>query len=127
MPVLAAGMDEANRRLGRSQEEHDAGWQRAGSIARCMPQHVPRAWIVEWVATHPEFRRRGLVDRLLVEILERGRAAGAPVADIGAYVGNDPAQRAYEKAGFEVIGEARHPEFEAVYGSPGIRFLRRSI
>jgi len=127
MGALAAGMDEANARIGRSADEHAAGWQRAGAIAHCMPEHPERAWIVEWVATHPEFRRRGLVDRLLVEILERGRKMGASIADIGVYIENDPAQRAYEKAGFAVVGEKRHPEFQAVYGSPGIRFLRRSI
>jgi ribosomal protein S18 acetylase RimI-like enzyme len=127
MGALAIGMEEANTKLGRSAEEHAAGWQRAGSIAHCMPEHPERAWIVEWVATAPEFRRRGLVDTLMAEILERGRQRGASVADIGVYIENDAAQRAYEKAGFEVVGEKRHPEFQAVYGSPGIRFLRRAI
>jgi len=127
MGALAIGMEEANTKLGRSSDEHTAGWQRAGAIALCMPEHPERAWIVEWVATKREFRRRGLVDALMAEILERGRQRGASIADIGVYIENDPAQRAYEKAGFEVVGEKRHPEFQAVYGSPGIRFLRRSI
>ena len=127
MGALSVGMEEANRLLGRSTEEHAAGWQRAGSIVQCAPEHVSAAWIVEWVATLPEFRRRGLVDSLLAEILERGRRRGAAIADIGVYIGNDPAQRAYEKAGFAVVSEKRHPEFEAVYACPGIRLLRRSI
>jgi translation initiation factor 4G len=127
MGALAIGMEEANAKIGRSAGEHAAGWQRAGSIAHCTPEHPERAWIVEWVATAPEFRRRGLIDALMAEILERGRQRGASVADIGVYIENDPAQRAYEKAGFAVVGEKRHPEFQAVYGSPGIRFLRRSI
>jgi translation initiation factor 4G len=127
MGALAAGMEEANEKIGRSAEEHAAGWQRAGSIALCTPEHPERAWIVEWVATAPEFRRRGLIDALMAEILERGRQRDASIADIGVYIENDPAQRAYEKAGFEVVGEKRHPEFQAAYGSPGIRLLRRSI
>ena len=68
-----------------------------------------------------------VVDRLLAAMLDRGRGRGAGAADIGVLIGNDPAQCAYEKAGFRVTGEKRHPEFEAVYGCPGIRSLGRSI
>ena len=82
---------------------------------------------MENVATAPEYRRRGLVDRLLVEILGKGRERAATIADIGVLIGNDPAQRAYEKAGFEVTGEKRHPEFEAVYRCPGIRSLSLNL
>jgi translation initiation factor 4G len=126
-PAFVAGIAEANAKLGRSDEENEAGWRRAGSITLCALEHVPRAWIVEWVATAPEFRRRGLIDRLLAEILERGRGRGASTADIGVLIGNDPAQRAYEKAGFVVVQEGRHAAFEAAYGCPGLRLLRRAI
>jgi translation initiation factor 4G len=126
-PWLISAIQEANRVVGRTEEDSIAGWQRASSIAHVAPDHVPEAWVIENVATLPEFRRRGLVDRLLVEILERGGSRGATIADIGVFIGNDPAQRAYEKAGFEVIGEKRDPEFEAVYKSPGIRSLRQTL
>jgi len=126
-PALAKALPEANQMVGRTEEDNLAGWQRAGSIAHCAPDHVDGAWIVENVATLPEFRRKGLVDRLLVEILDKGRSRGAIIADIGVLIGNDPAQRAYEKAGFEVTGEKRHPEFEAVYKCPGIRSLTRTL
>ena len=85
------------------------------------------AWVVEHVATKPEFRRRGLVERLVHATLEAGREKGATVADIGVLLGNDPAQRAYEKCGFEVVDEVRNAEFEAAYGSAGARMLRRSL
>jgi translation initiation factor 4G len=127
MGRLMAGMDEANGTLGRPAEENEAGWQRAGSVVHINIEHVPDAWIVEWVATAPDFRRRGLVDRLMAEMLDIGRGRGASTADIGVFIGNDPAQRAYEKAGFAAVGEKRSPEFEATYGSPGGRLLRRSI
>ena len=127
MGRLMAGMDEANATLGRTAEENEAGWQRAGSVVHINIEHAPDAWIVEWVATAPDFRRRGLVDRLMAEMLDIGRGKGASTADIGVFIGNDPAQRAYEKAGFAVVGEKRSPEFEAAYGSPGGRLLRRSI
>jgi translation initiation factor 4G len=125
--ALTAGIAEANRKLGRTDEENAAGWQRAGSFAKVDIPHEPGAWIVEWVATAPDFRRRGLVDRLMSEMLEIGRGKGASVAQIGVLIGNDAAQRAYEKNGFAVVDEKRHPEFEAVYGSPGARLLRRAI
>lgn len=126
-PALGQGVREAGQALGRSEEEDAAGWQRAGSIGHCAPEHAPGAWIVENVATLPEFRKQGLVDQLLGEILDKGRARGAAVAEVGVLIGNDPAQRAYEKAGFAVVDEKCHPEFEDVYKSPGIRLLRRTI
>ena len=113
-PSFLAALPEVNQVIDRTEEDNVAGWQRAGSIVHCAPDHVDGAWVVENVATLPEFRRKGLVDTLLVEILDRGRSRDAATADIGVLVGNDPAQRAYEKAGFAVTGEKRHPEFEAV-------------
>jgi translation initiation factor 4G len=126
-PALTEGIREANATLGRSAEEDVAGWQRAGSFVKVNIEHEPGAWVVEWVATAPGFRRRGLVDRLLSEMLEIGRRKGTSVAQIGVLIDNDAAQRAYEKAGFVVVDERRHPEFEAAYGSPGARLLRRVI
>ena len=121
------GQREADRALGRSEDETNAGWLRAGSILYCMPEHEEGAWIVENVATRPEFRRRGLVDALLREIIDRGRARGATVADIGVLMGNDRAQLAYAKAGFAIVAEKRNAEFEAAYGSPGVRAMTRQI
>jgi ribosomal protein S18 acetylase RimI-like enzyme len=43
------------------------------------------------------------------------------------YIGNFPAQRAYEKHGFKVIDEKRHPDFEAEIGSPGMMRLLRDL
>ena len=127
MSALLEAVPEANQAVGRTEDDSAAGWQRGGSIIKVAPEHAEGAWIVENVATLPEFRRRGLTDRLLAEILDRGRRRGATTADVGVLIGNDPAQRAYEKAGFEVIGEKRHPEFEAVYKSPGIRSLTQAL
>lgn len=119
----------AAKAVERAPEGIMAAWQESGgaSIMLCSPEHVPGAWIVEHVATRPEFRRQGLVDRLLASALEKGRTLGATVADIGVLIGNDGAQRAYEKAGFRVTGEKVHPDFQAVYGCPGIRLLSRPL
>jgi ribosomal protein S18 acetylase RimI-like enzyme len=89
--------------------------------------HEPGAWVVENVATKPQYRRRGLVKRLLGEIVERGRQRGAQTADIAVFLGNDPAQHAYENFGFAVVDEVRDAAFEAAYGSAGARMMRRAI
>ncbi|MCH8813752.1 MAG: GNAT family N-acetyltransferase [Chloroflexi bacterium] len=124
--IQTAGI-EANARTGRSEEQAAEGFARAMSVMNVIPEHVAGTWIVENVATLPEFRRRGLVDRLVGEMLERGRGKGASTADISVFIGNDAAQRAYEKCGFEAIAEKRDAGFESVYGTPGIRTLRRAI
>ncbi len=118
---------EANEKFGRTQEQAAAGFERARSVMNVLPEHVPGAWIVENVATLPDFRRRGLCDLLMEAILERGRTAGASTADISVFIGNDGAQRAYEKCGFETVAEKLDAEFESVYKTPGVRTLRRTI
>jgi len=124
---LMAGAAEVNQKIGRSLDDIAAGWERAKSIMGIVMEHEAGAWVVEHVATRPEFRRRGLVERLVHEMLERGRQRGAMTADIGVLIGNDPAQRAYEKCGFAVVEEKRDAAFEAAYGSAGARMLRRAI
>ena len=126
-PTLRAAGIEANEKTGRTDEEAADGFDRAKSIMNVLPEHPTGAWIVENVATLPEFRRSGLVDRLMEEILERGRSRGATVADISVFIGNDPAQCAYEKCGFVPVAEKLDPEFESVYRTPGTRTLRRAL
>jgi len=125
---ILAPLPEAAKAIGLTSDEVMANWQKGGAtILNCSPEHVPGAWVVEHVATAPEFRRQGLVDRLIAAMLDRGRARGATVADIGVLIGNDRAQLAYEKAGFGVIDEKLDAEFEAAYGCTGIRALSRPI
>ncbi len=121
--MLPLGLQAA----GVTPEEFAAGWAAGASIANVAPKHVAGAWIVEHVATLPEFRRQGLVDRLLEAVVEKGRTRGATVGDVGVLIGNDRAQRAYEKAGFRVIDEILDAPFEAAYHCPGIRALSRPI
>jgi ribosomal protein S18 acetylase RimI-like enzyme len=127
MTALQRGIAEADQRLARSSEEIEARLRRIAPIFDVMPEHEPGTWIVESVATHPDYRRRGLVDALLTEVLARGRQRGATRAGIGVMIGNDRAQRAYEKAGFRVFAEKRHPDYEAQWGSPGLRALCRDL
>jgi ribosomal protein S18 acetylase RimI-like enzyme len=125
--AIMVGAAEANQKIGRTAEDVAAGWERSRAIMGIVMEHEPGAWVVEHVATKGDFRRRGLVERLIREMLERGRERGATTADIGVLIGNDPAQRAYEKCGFEVVEEKRDAAFEVAYGSPGARMLRRGL
>jgi ribosomal protein S18 acetylase RimI-like enzyme len=78
---------------------------------------------VESVAALPGVRRRGITTMLLQVAVDQARKAGYARAQITVLIGNTPAQKAYEKVGFRPAGEKRAPEFEATYGSPGMRRL----
>jgi translation initiation factor 4G len=91
-------------------------------VWKCTFDTLDGAWVIESVATIPDYRRRGLADSLMTEILEAGRARGHRIAQLTILIGNVAAQSAYEKAGFTVRDEKRHPDFEAALGAAG--FMR---
>jgi ribosomal protein S18 acetylase RimI-like enzyme len=68
-----------------------------------------------------------MVSKLLEEMLEKGRKQGFQRAQINIYIGNTPAQKAYETHGFKVLDEKRHPDFEEEIGSPGMMRLVREL
>jgi len=125
--AISAVSPELEARLGWSREQDERGMARNATFFTVVPEHPPRTWIAENVATLPEFRRRGLVSQLLEAVLKRGDARGAGVADISVFIGNDRAQLAYEKAGFRAVSEKRNAELERTWGTPGIRLLRRAL
>ncbi|MBI4962643.1 MAG: GNAT family N-acetyltransferase [Desulfomonile tiedjei] len=96
-------------------------------ILECIPDDIEGAWIIDSVATVPEFRRQGMVSRLLEKMLDEGRRQGYRLSQINIYIGNTPAQRAYEKHGFKVLDEKRDPYFEARIGCPGMARLSRDL
>ena len=61
-------------------------------------------WVFN-VASHPDFRGRGIVQDLLADLARRARAMG--IARLLAHVraDNRRARRAYEKAGFRSVGQ----------------------
>jgi len=130
-PSIAAGsalfeaMYEAFDAAQWSDEAREALNQRLLPFLTCMPDTAEDAWVVEWVATKPELRGRGLVRALLLAILERGAARGHAQSQIAILIGNTAAQRAYESVGFRVFDEKTNADFERVVGSPGIRRLLR--
>jgi ribosomal protein S18 acetylase RimI-like enzyme len=122
-------------RQAMSNVQSDLGWTEADLVAsqqRTAPvfanfgPDTGADWCVEFVATRAEYRRRGLVDALMRDVLQRGVERGCTLAQITILQGNDAAQKAYEKAGFKVHDERGTPEFQAAIGAPGFRrFLRK--
>ena len=120
--TLADAMKNVQQQKGWTQADVQASAARTAPVWQCTFDTLEGAWVIESVATMPEFRRRGLVDALMAEILEVGRMRSHRIAQLTILIGNVAAQRAYEKAGFRVESEKRHPAFEAALGAPG--FMR---
>src|SRR5262249_26318706 len=87
-PALVQAMNEVAAQLGWSEAQCNEPWERFAPIATCLSDDAEGAWIVENVATLPEFRRRGLVNRLLNEVLEKGTRKGHRLAQITVMIGN---------------------------------------
>lgn len=130
-PSVAAGsalfeaIGEALDAENWSPQEREAMGVRIAPFLTCIPEAAEDAWVIEWVATRPEYRGKGLVRTLLHEILDRGHERGHARSQISVLIGNTPAQRAYEGVGFRVADEKKHPDFERALGSPGLRRLLR--
>jgi len=102
----------------------DALMSRGEDLLSAMTPPPPSgAWVVESVATAPQFRRRGLVDRLLGEILDRGRRGRHSLAHISVFIGNEPARAAYVRHGFRHLTETRTAAWETAIGCPGVEQL----
>ena len=124
---LGLGIAEALTELEWPAEKLRALPERFGSFAATGYANPDGLWIIEWVATRPEFRGRSLIRRLLLEILEKGRERGFTRAQIGYLLGNVRAKSAYEGVGFKWVEEHCHPDFEREYGTPGIARMQRDV
>lgn len=60
------------------------------------------------LAVHPDWRRRGLGEKLLAALLRQARDLGAGVALLEVRAGNLAAQNLYRKYGFEAVGRRKH-------------------
>ncbi len=116
-----AALAEATAPLGWGPAELAAVWARGAYVFTCTMGSDEDLWTIENVAVRPEHRGHGLVGVLVEHALAKGRAEGFGQAEITMMIGNEPAQRAYTKAGFRFAGERRSPEFETAVGAPGLR------
>jgi len=114
-------------RDGWNEEQINTMMQRFAPLQTCSPEAPDNTWIIDFVAARKDCRGRGLVGCLLDAVLEKGRNLGCSTAQVAILIGNAAAQRAYEKAGFKIVDEKRHPDFEAALCCPGIALLRRAL
>jgi ribosomal protein S18 acetylase RimI-like enzyme len=78
--------------------EQDGEWL-GFILVRRDDEHPPDATInATWVA--PEARGKGIATQLATHCVEWARERGFPAISVAVVVGNTPAQRAYEAAGF---------------------------
>lgn len=124
---IDAAVDGVLTGMGWTAADIEASNTRLAPVLTCVATQRPGTWIVEWVAARPEYRRRGLVDRLLADVLALGRTRGYRDAQIAHLIGNTPAERAYEKAGFRTTLRHTHPDFEAAMGSPGVAEMHLAL
>ena len=117
-----AAMNEALGGIGWSADQVGQVWLRGAYVFSCTsPPDDQEAWVIENVACRPEHRGQGLTPALIAHALELGRRQGFADAQISFVIGNEPAERAYAKAGFTLVEERRHPDFEAAVGAPGLK------
>lgn len=118
---------ESVRRAEGSTPRDPETEERAQRVLSCLPDQIDGAWVIDSVATLPEFRRRGISEKLLSRILEAGSDLGHSKAQVNIYIGNDPARKAYEKMGFSVVEEKRCTSFMEEIGSPGMMSMAVSL
>jgi len=77
------------------------------------------------IATHPDFRRRGIGEKLLIEALKAVRAEGARRAFLEVRAGNQAAQAMYRKHGFDITG--RRPNYYKDNGEEALLMTLESL
>lgn len=125
--LSAPAIAEVSENLGWEPFEPERIWQRGAYLFTCTFEGSEEHWSIECIATLPERRGSGLATALIEHATEAGRLEGCHVAQITVVIGNEPAERAYRRAGFSIAGEARSPQFEAATGAPGLRRYLRSL
>ena len=118
--TMTVPMANVIQKMGLTEQDMAPGVEKLAAFMTCHSDFLPDAWVVEQVATRPEFRRLGAISRLLEAVLDQGRREGFRRAQVSFYIGNTAGERAYQKAGFRYLDEKRHPDFERAIGSPGM-------
>jgi ribosomal protein S18 acetylase RimI-like enzyme len=122
-----SAIEEAAYQTGLNASELAAIFRRGTYTAGCWVQGGDGDWLIEHVASLPSQRGHGLVQALIHRALAAGKAGGFRRASISFLIGNEAAERCYEKAGFAFVEEKRDPAFEALTGAPGFRRFGRAI
>jgi ribosomal protein S18 acetylase RimI-like enzyme len=126
--IVGEAMANVQRDLGWTEAKAAASQQRIAPIwATCMPPDIGADFVIENVATRPEYRRRGAITAIIDEVVQTANARGCKLAQITTYLGNEAAQSAYEKSGFKVRDEKHCTEAQRILGVPGFIRLTRAL
>lgn len=126
-PLGRAMVEVARNQLSYPEERIGEMLRRGAISMEGMPDDLEEVWGVENVAVLPEYRGAGLTDRLFEHVLEEGRSKGFSRAQILCLIGNQPAQRAWERNGFRLRTERRSEAFEALFGCPGAKLFAQDL
>lgn len=96
-------------------------------FSRCLPMTRGEDWVLEYIATLPQYRGSGVTQELLEDLLDCGREAGAKIARVAYFVGNDPAKKLYRRLGFVETHESLDSEFQELFGAPGVVHMMRRL
>ena len=102
-----------------------------GVVAECAPRRTPMALQLESFYVEPAHRGRGATSRLIEGVLTTFADAGRlpAFAEISLLQENRDAERAYSKAGFEVVWRTPlvDERLRALTGSDGFVQMRRAL
>lgn len=120
-------MWDALKRRGWTRDQFERMLEKREAIDSVTTKDSRRLWVVDWVTTLPEFRKLGLISKLLHLILQRGKERGYKLAEVSVFLGNDPAILAYKKKGFEEYQSIASPVWQRVINCPGIMRLVKPL
>jgi ribosomal protein S18 acetylase RimI-like enzyme len=125
--ALQQAIPEVVRKLNLAAQFWNSAEERVSRILSCLPEEITGAWVIDSVTTLPEHRRKGIAQKLLQQMLEKGRKQGYAKAQVNMYIGNEPALQLYRTLGFEIIEETRDSFFERHIGGPGMLSLAKNL
>lgn len=125
--IFAQAMSNVHKNLGWTEADLTALRQRLVPVWSCFLPEIAADWRIDNVATILEYRRHGLANMLVNEMIWEGINRKCKLAQIEILIGNDVAQATYEQFGFKTFDEKRSVEFAAVLDAPGLRRLVREL
>jgi ribosomal protein S18 acetylase RimI-like enzyme len=124
---LQAAIPEVSPILGWSDAEQNLVKERTDKLVPCMPKVIDGAWMLDRGATKEEARRQGAASQLTEAVIAEAGEKGFSKVQVNVYIGNEPALKMYEKAGFAVSEEKVDEFFEKMIGAPGMVSLTKDI
>ena len=125
--VLKTAIPEVSPYLGWSEAEQNLVNERTDKLLPCMPAIIDGVWMIDRGATKEEIRRQGAASQLIDAVIAEAVEKGFSKVQVNIFLGNEPAIKLYEKAGFAVAEEKADEFFERMIGAPGMMSLVKDI